>query len=68
MGLHRAARQTGELLSGTEASHAEVEAIPKTLPVEKLSVESRARGSYTGADLLGGVLAVLLLARFVFVS
>ena len=68
MGFLCAARQTGELLSGTEASHAEVEAIPRNLPVENLPVEKRARGSYTGAYLLGGVLAVLLLARFVFVS
>jgi hypothetical protein len=30
-------------------------------------VASRARGSHTGAYLLGGVLAVLLLLRFLFV-
>jgi len=41
----------------------EVQAIPKNWPVE-----SRARGSYTGAYLLGGMLAALLLLLFVFVS
>ena len=63
MGLHCAARHIGELLGGNEESHQEVQAIPKNWPIE-----SRARGSYTGAYLLGGVLAALLLLRFVFAS
>ncbi len=63
MGLHCAARHIGEFLGGNEESHPEVQAIPKNWPIE-----SRARGSYTGAYLLGGVLAALLLLRFVFAS
>jgi hypothetical protein len=61
MGLRCAARHIGEFLGGSEESHPEVRAIPKNWPVE-----SRARGSYTGAYLLGGVLTALLLLRFVF--
>ncbi len=65
MGLHCAARHIGGLLGGNEESHPEVQAIPKNWPVE-----SRARGSYTGAYLLGGGwrAVALLLLRFVFAS
>jgi hypothetical protein len=64
MGRHCAARQIGEFLGGNEESHSEVRAISKNWPDD----ESRARGSYTGAYLLGGILAALLLLRFGFAS
>jgi hypothetical protein len=50
-------------LGGNGESQPEVQAIPENRPVE-----SRARGSYAGAYLLGGVLAALLLWRLVFAS
>ena len=54
-----------DLVAEPEPPGPEVQAIPKNWPVE-----SRARGSYTGAYLLGGVwrAGALLLLRFVFAS